>query len=113
MRIRTYDGRVIIFNDSVELIRVDETIDKEARFSIYFQSLNDENKRVLAHQTNDEEIQWLVYCQAVTLMRSSNVALLDFEAMEINPELDRFQTDVLEYKEKPKTSRRKNLRRAY
>lgn len=111
MTIRTIDGRVIILNDSVEFIRQDETIDGEPLFTIYMTNINDSNKKILVHKTDNEETQWNVYCQAIGLLRSRNTTLLDFEAMDTNPDKDKYDTDTIEWEKK--TSRRKNIRKRY
>lgn len=113
MTIRTIDGRVIILNDSVELVRQDETIDGEALFTMYLVNINDNTKKVLVHKTSDEETQWNVYCQAVGLLRSRNANLLDFEAMDTNPDKDKYNNDTIEWDKKSKSTRRKNIFKKY
>lgn len=106
MTIRTLDGRIILLNDSTEIIREVDTIDNETTYYIYFVNMNNPTKKILAHETKSEETQWNVFCQAVGLLRARNTSLLDFEAMDTNPNKQNYTTDTIEWK---KNNRKNNI----
>ena len=105
MTIRTLEGRIILLNDTTEMIREVDTIDNETIYYIYFVNMNNPAKKILAHETKSEETQWNVFCQAVGLLRARNTSLLDFEAMDKNPNRQNYNTDTIEWK---KNNNRKN-----
>ena len=112
MVIRTFDCRVIILNDSVELLRTEEQVGGKAVYKIILQSINEAGKQIVALETDDADVEWHTYCQAIGLLRSRYTALLDFEAMARNPNMEEFDTDSIEWSEKKKRSAKANGRGA-
>lgn len=106
MTIRTQNGRVILINESIEIVREVDTINGETNYYIFLVNINEPTKKILAHETKNEETQWNVFCQAVGLLRGRNTSLLDFEAMDTNPDKQNYITDTLEWK---KNNRKNNI----
>ena len=112
MTIRTQDERIILPHSTCEIIREEAKLDNEPKYYLWLMSLDNPNNKIKLHETDNEENHWNVFCQMVGLMRSRNTQMLDFEAMERNPNKKDYINDSIEFKEK-KAPKKNNLKSRY
>lgn len=89
----TQDLRIICIGDTIEIEKVELNDNNLGKYGIVLTSLNEKSKRVVLAHDDDEYIVNCVFTQAIGLLRSAYVKVLDFDAMYRNPNIDDYDKD--------------------